>query len=159
MYGSVTESAANTLTFGEIQTNVSVFDKAAFVLHRLEWHIPANSFDKLVDAADSMEFALVTSQNISSLGIGNPAVIDKLIIALSYDSAVGFAVNEIPLIRDFSTLPGGGLIVAPRPLFLACRGVSLASALSVELLAYFTVKTLSADEYLELVDFYRIVGV
>jgi len=72
---------------------------------------------------------------------------------------VGQGLHQLPFVRDFSGLPGGGLIIAPRPLFVAVKGNSLATAVTASLRAYFTVINLSADEYLELVDFYRIVGV
>ncbi len=159
MYGAVTESGANTLTFAEINTNVSVFDKAAFILHRLEWFIPSTDVDKIIAAADKITCALTSSQNTVTLGLDNPAVIDLLEVAIAVQTGVGYTQNVMPFIRDFSNLPGGGLIIAPRPLFLAVKGTSLASAVHAECRAYFTVKSLSADEYLELVDFYRIVGV
>lgn len=159
MYGYSTESAANTLTFREVQTNVSVFDKAAFVLHRLEWYIDATTFNLIVASDDTFRMALTSSQNITTLGLDNPAVIDLEELQGKVSSAVGFQYRDAPLIRDFSSLPGGGLIIAPRPLFIAVQGVSLASAGTAKLRAYFTIKNLSAEEYLELVDFYRIVGV
>jgi len=159
MYGTVTEAVAGTLKFAEINTNVSVFDKAAFVLHRLEWFITLADLEKIAGTGDGIYAALTSSQNISSLGLDNPAVIDLFQLTGDWATTVGFQIFEQPFIRDFSNLPGGGLIIAPRPLFVAVQGVSLASAISAKLRAYFTIKQLSAEEYLELVDFYRIVGV
>jgi len=156
-YGKVTESAANTLTFAEIQTNVSVFDKMAWVLHRLEFYIPKASFDLVTNTADVLDVALTGSENISSLELDNPAVIDRFHLFMKEATSVGFQFFQQPIIRDFNNMPGGGLIVSPRPLFLAAEGVSLASPATVEVRGYFTTVALSADEYLELVDFYRIV--
>lgn len=159
MYGTATESVAGTLKFSEINTNVSVFDKAAFVLHRLEWFISLTDLEKIIGAGDGIYAALTSSQNITSLGLDNPAVIDLFQLTGDWATVVGFQLMEQPFVRNFDGLPGGGLIIAPRPLFVAVQGVSLASAVTVKLRAYFTVKQLSAEEYLELVDFYRIVGV
>lgn len=156
-YGAVVESAANTLTFSEIQTNVSIFEKVAWVLHRIEWYITQATYGLLADGADHLEMALVASANITDLGLDVPAVIDVLDLMRFQASGVGFTFDTMPKIRDFSSLPGGGLIIAPRPLYLAIKGTSLASAGSSECRFYFTQKTLSAEEYLELIDFYRIV--
>jgi len=159
MYGTVTESAASTLTFAEINTNVSVWEKRAFVLHRLEWNIaPAFLTTNILDGGDIIDLALTNSQQITSLTPDNPAVIDRMTVGLKYASAVGGELVVQPWHRDFTGLPGGGLLIAPRPLFLAVKCTNIANACTVTLRARFTVIELTADEYLELVDFYRIVS-
>jgi len=159
MYGSVTESGANTLTFKEINTNVSVFDKMAFVIHRIEWYIPNSSLDLLIANSDKIEVALTSSQQSTSLGLDNPSVIDKMEFGISALTGVGYTMSMQPFIRDFAMLPGGGLIIPPRPLFLAVKGTSIASAVSAQMRAQVTMLSLNSDEYLELIDFYRIIGV
>lgn len=157
LYGSCTESAAGTLTFNEIQTNVDVFSKRAWVLHRLEWYIPVATRLLFVDGSDYIDCALVSSSSISSLELDNPAVIDLWEIQMYYGSNVGKGYIDMPMIRNFESLPGGGLIITPRPLFTAVKATSMATPVTVECRGYFTSLELSADEYLELVDFYRIV--
>jgi hypothetical protein len=159
MYGQVTESAANTLTYKEINTNISIFDKMAFIVHRIEWYIPNAVLDLCVASADKFEVALTSSQQGTTLGLDNPSVIDKLEIGPQIVTAVGYTMTIQPFIRDFSSLPGGGLIIPPRPLFIAIKGTSVASAGNAQMRAAITMVQLSADEYLELVDFYRIIGV
>lgn len=156
-YGTVTESGATTLTFSEIPTNVDVFSKQAWILHRLDWYLPAASLDLIVGNLDEVRLALTSSDKITSLDPSNPAVIDTFVIGGHFATSVGFAYRDNPMIRDFSNLPGGGLIIAPRPLFIGILGVSIASAATGSVRGYFTQRTLSADEYLELVDFYKIV--
>jgi len=152
-YGTVTEGGANTLTFAEIQTNVSVFEKIAWVIQRIEWYIPLATRSLLLDASDQFEMALCSSNTLTSLSLGNPAVIDLYALL---GSAVTAHIAS-PIIRDFSMLPGGGRIIAPRPLHLGLKGTSVASAGTISCRFLFTMKELSADEYIELVDFYRIV--
>ena len=156
-YGSVTESGAGVLTFSEIQTNVSIFEKVAWVIQRIEWYLAQATVTLLVDSADHLECALVASNSVASLGLEIPGVIDVVDLQRYQASGVGFTYQVMPWIRDFSNLPGGGLIIAPRPLFLAILGTSLATPASVECRFYFTQKILRAEEYLELIDFYRIV--
>lgn len=156
-YGRVVESAANTLTFAEIQTNVDVFSKKAWILHKLEWFFGSTERSKLDATDDVITAALTSSNQLSSLSLDNAGVIDLFEISVDFGTAVGFEQFISPIARDFTPLPGGGLIIAPRPLYLAVKGTSLANALTVAVRGYFTALDLTADDYLELVDFYRIV--
>lgn len=157
-YGSAVESAANTLTYAEVSTNVEVFSKIAWVIHRLEWFLEGTQFNKLLASDDVIQMALVATNSLTSLSLTYAAVIDLLNLQIGGWGAPANAYPySTPFIRDFSTLPGGGLIIAPRPLYVAVKGTSLASALTVSVRGYFTIKELKADEYLELIDFYRIV--
>lgn len=157
LYGTVTETAANTISFGEIQTNVSIFDKVAWVLHRIEWYVYAEK-TVLASADDVINMALVASNSLANLLLSSPAVIDLLRIErLQFGTPANATLERQPYIRDFSGMPGGGIIVAPRPLYAAVLGESLPNPAQVALRGYFTVLQLKADEYLELVDFYRIV--
>jgi hypothetical protein len=158
MYGQVVESAANTLTFEEINTNISYFSRQAFVLHRLEWYPAPTSLSVLGGAGDYFECALTSSNKITMLNLDDPGVIDLLTITQNFQSGVGFFIKPFPIIREFTDLPGGGLIINPRPLYLAVKGTSLASALTINLRAYFTVVELNSDQYVEMLDFYRILG-
>ena len=157
-YGTVTESAQGTLTFSEIQTNVAIFTKLAWILHRLEWYIPEATQQLLLSPADILQMALTNSDNITALDLSAPAVVDMAELqCVDRGTAGSMHLFEVPIIRDFSNLPGGGIIMAPRPLYAACVSASIASAATVEVRGYFTQKELKADEYIELVDFYRIV--
>ena len=156
-YGACVESAANTLTFTEINTNVSVFDKVAWVLTRLEYWIGYTNRNLLLDSADMFQLALVSSNKAASLTLSDAGVIDLLEYKMELATSVGLFIKVEPLQREFNTMPGGGLIISPRPLYIAVQGSGCASAVTVEARGYFTALDLSADEYLELVDFYRIV--
>jgi hypothetical protein len=157
-YGTITESAANTLTFAEIPTNVDVMSKLAWVIHRIEWYLSVTQMTKLAAADDLIQVALTSSAQLSSLGLSSPAVVDLLEVALLFSTAVAYTEVPNPRIRDFSAMPGGGIIIAPRPLYLAIKGTSLATALTASARIHYTRRELQAEEYLELVDFYRIVG-
>lgn len=153
----MTESAANTLTFAEIQTAISIFEKVAWVISRIEWFLAAAQLQQMADNGDIAQCAVTASNQITALALNNPSVIDLLEIARFQASAVGYNWWQLPIIRDFSNLPGGGIIVAPRPLYLALKGTTAAAAMTVSARIYFTQMELKADEYLELIDFYRIV--
>lgn len=157
-YGKITESAATTLTFKEIQTNVNVFDKVAWILHKLEWYPRSLDYALLIGNADEVIMALTNSNNLTSLDLANPSVIDEVKLGLHYGTVASFNDHFMPLVHDFSGLPGGGLIIAPRPLYLAIQGVSIAGATEAEVRGFFTMVDMDAADYLELVDFYRIIS-
>lgn len=157
-YGKVTESAANTLTFDEIPTNVNVFSKEAWVLHRLDWYMRSADLNLLISEADYINMALTSSNSIASIALDNPSVIDLFRMGVMFKTAVGVMFHPNPHTRDFSHLPGGGVIIAPRPLYIAIQGVSIAAVAEVEVRGYFSRLEMDADEYLELIDFYRIVS-
>ncbi len=150
-YGTVVETAANTLTFSEIQTNVSIFEKIAWIISRIEWYLPTATLALIAAGDDLFTMALTASNNLTALALNAPGVIDLNVFQS------GNVVSGWPIVRDFSSLPGGGKIVAPRPLFLGLKGTSVASAGTAECRVAFTQRVMTPDEYLELIDFYRIV--
>ena len=156
-YGSVIESAANTLTFGEIMTNISIMEKWAWILHRLEWSMDLASYDEVSGVGDMLEMALTMSNRISSLSFADAAVIDKCQQMIVVETAVGIQREQFPLIRDFTTLPGGGLIIPPRPLYIGVKGTSLANACFVEVRGYYTPIQVSGEAYYDLLDAYRLI--
>lgn len=158
-YGSVTQTGANALTFSEISTNVNVFSKEAWILHRIEYYLPWAAQALLAGSADIIQIALTMTNSISTLDLSTAGVIDLWeIMRRDAGTPANAVFHENPYIRDFTTMPGGGIIIAPRPLYIACDSDSIASAATVNMRFYFERIELQADEYLELVDFYRIVS-
>jgi len=156
-YGEVTESAANTLTFQEIQTNVSIMEKWAWILHRLEWSMDLATYDEVAAVGDELDMALTTSNRITALQASDAAVLDIAQQMIVVETAVGVQRELLPLIRDFSTLPGGGLIIPPRPLYVAVKGTSLANAARVWCRGYFTPVAMKGEDYYNLLDAYRLI--
>lgn len=156
---SITESAANTLTFNQIQTGVAIFEKVAWVIHRILWFPTNTTISLLTAAADQLTMALTTSDQLTSLATDQAGVIaQKRLQRIDFGTAASGQMYEVPLESDFSTLPSGGLIVPTAPLYGACVGVSLGSAITFTARVYFTYKTLKAEEYWELVESTRIVS-
>lgn len=154
----VTESAANTLTFKKLETGISLFEKLAWVIHRIEYWIDqtATIFNT---NEDYILVALTSSDQITSITAKNAAVIDEAWITrvdIGTAATAHFIVR--PFIRDFSTLPGQGLIIPPNPLYLCAKGTGLASATTSYCRIYYTTHELSADEYWELVESRRLIS-
>jgi len=162
--GTVTETVAGTIAIEEIPTNVDVFAKQAFVLHRLEYIIPSTVLALMIGANDSISIAIVNSPNVvnitpTSMNPTDPAVVDIFNINFSLrGAAANFAYQQMPFVRSFTDMPGGGLIVAARPLYIAIQGDSLAAVAGAYFKGYFTRKELKPEDYMDLVDYYRMIS-
>lgn len=157
VYVSVTESAANTLTFQQIQTGYGSLQKTGWIVSRLEYYLTAADLNKIGAADDVLQVALVTSNLMSSLTLQDASVVDLFQLQKLSATEVGFEFMPQPLIRDFSSLPGGGRLVLPYPLWLAVKGTSLASATTPALRIFFTERELGDKEWMELVQQTRLL--
>jgi len=158
VYVSHQQAVANTLEFTQIQTGYGSLQKTAWIINRIEWYIPGAELAKIVANADEIQLALTTSNLVSSLSLADSALMDLFQIQISAQTAVGFEYYEMPKIRDFSGLPGGGKMVLPYPLFMAVNSASLATAISASARIYFTEREMDQDEWLELVQQTRLLS-
>ncbi len=147
-YGSVTESAANTLTFSQVQMGVGLFQGIAMLIHRVQWHPTSTALRELVAATDEMQLALTTSNRLAAIYDVN----DPAIIAVKRLVAIGVATGsyELPLMSDFTMLPGGGKLVPANPLWVGCKMGGAAAAATIRIQIDFTFVTLDDKDYLEL---------
>lgn len=155
-FGEVTESAANTLTFSQIQTGVQLWNKQAWIIHQVHWH--PQDLTILEDENDSISCAIVSSNRMSVLGLSDPGVI-ALTEFKRVDSGVpaDFQMYTLPQVQDFTEMPSGGLIVPANPIFVAAEGVSNALPFTVSARIYFSMLDLKAEEFLELVESTRMI--
>jgi hypothetical protein len=158
VYVGVTESAANTLTFQQIQTGYGSLQKTGWVVHRIEYYLTQTTIQLLLNTDDLLQLALCTSNLASSLTLQDASMIDLLEIGVSIYSSVGVVFSEKPMIRNFSDLPGGGRLVLPYPLFLAVKGTSVAAAMVAAARIFFTERELGDSEWMELVQQTRLLS-
>jgi len=147
---SVTESAANTLTFNQLQTGTAIFEKMAMIIHRIEYSPSFATINLLQSNIDDINIAWTTSDQITAIGKQSAQVIDAINLNV-LTVPVGNMYTR-PLVSDFSTLPSGGLIVPATSLFLAIQGTSVASPGFSRSTIYFTYKSLKGEEFWELVE-------
>lgn len=151
---SITESAANTLTYAQLTTGGMLFQRRAMIIHRIEYMLNANDLDA---EGDTAAFGLVTS-NQSAPGLGDPNTVDfNIARRLDFGTAASAQMYMNPVMRDFSTLAEGGLIIPAHPIFLFAQGTSLPAALVLTARIYFTIEELSAEEFVELVEALRVI--
>lgn len=155
----VTESAANTQTATKFAFPFSIMDKMALVISRIEydWQTVLNAMAASNDRVVAAITCAATVTNIED--VSEPMILDSMRMS-RYDfgaAATGFLFRQ-PYVKDFSNLQGGGLLVAPNPLYLMVQGIGAGAASACAVRMYYTYLELSTDEYWQLVESRRIIG-
>jgi len=152
------ESAANTLTFQQLQTGGQLFEKRALIIHRLDYVLSLATWNLLLATGDLVEFGISLSNLLTTIPITDPNVVDLYQVKRNSDgTAASGWDSHSPLVRDFSMLPGGGLIVPAFPIYGFIRGTSLASPGTMAVRGYFTIKELNPQDYVELIQALRVI--
>lgn len=150
MYSTATESAANTLTFEQIDVGVSMFDKVGFLIHRIEWF---QWWAQLLANNDAIEFGLSASNSWSTSDSSEASIITfRKAKAVPFGTAGNMEIVHDPIVDDFSMLPGGGHLITPKPLYIYVVGSGLAAAGVVKARIFFTIVKMKPDEYFELLE-------
>lgn len=160
---TVTESAANTLTWQKLETGFSLTEKVAWVISRIEWYVTGD-LSTLFNAANDRLFLALTVYNglttlASAAAFRDPTILDMYVLSREdFGAAASGIMFERPFIKDFSNLPGGGLIVPPAPLYMGAQGVSLASASTNMAKIFYNTLNLKTEDYWELVEARRVIS-
>ncbi len=156
LYDKVVESGANTLTFNEVNIGLTMFDKVGILISQIHWY---NYQTLLAATTDAIQFGLSASNSWTVPDLGNSAIItmhEETVV--DYGTAGNNQIFVQPMIDDFSQLPGGGLLITPRPLYLWTLGTNLASASSPIMRMYFTIIKLQPADYFELLESRQFFG-
>jgi len=148
---NVTESGANTLTFEKLETGLSVYDKIGWVIARIEWRMSSGNFALFNASADLLTMALTVTNSLTTLSDDNPAILAiKRIARVDLGTAASGMFEPLDYVSDYSTLPGGGLLTLPNPLYMGLVGGSLTGAATVVTRIFFKSITLSDADYTNL---------
>lgn len=154
----VTESAPNTLTFAQLQmANTLMTEKAALIIHRIDWWVDGMF---LTDAnGDTAAFGLSLSDRILSLvDPSAPELLAWHQFTMVYTGVPANAsIFQQPIMEDFTSLPGGGLLVPADRIYVGVKGGSLTAVSSAICRFFYTVKPLDTSDYWELIEARRIM--
>lgn len=153
----VTESGTATLTTTKFQFPFSIMDKMALIINRAEYWL--NSTDKLDTTGDSFVMGICAASTLTDPSAqSDPLIIDSVAIERRDlgTAATGFFWKR-PFLQDFSSLPGGGILVAPAPLYGFLKGYATSAAGNAWIKFYYTYVELATDEYWQLVESRRII--
>lgn len=155
---SVSESAANTLTFKKLETGISLSEKVAWLINRIEYILsPLNAATFNADG-DALLFGLAVSSAFVTPGLVETTIIDYNSVARhDFGAAASMHWDHMPIVKDLSQLPGGGLLVPPTPLYLYGMGVGLTAATATVARLYYSLITLQVEQYWELVEARRVL--
>lgn len=155
---TVTESAANTLTFKKLETGISLNEKIAWIISRVEYYFTLWTSATFDTIADDLAFGLSVSNTFASAVLLEPTIIDFNYIHRDDIGAAATGWYHIqPLLKDFSSLPGNGIIVPPVPLYLFAKGNGLATPVTCLAKVFYTLLELSVDQYWQLVEARRVL--
>lgn len=156
---TVLESAPATLTFARFNFPFSVMDKVAILISRIEYYIGYLGY--LDATSDSVIAGLSTIGSlVNPLAVDDPQIIDNIrILRLDHGTAGSAVLVVQPEVKDFSALAGGGIILAPSPLYAFIKGTGNPTAMSAQIRMYYTYQALADADYWQLVESRRIVTV
>ena len=162
MVPSVTQSAADTLTFGRVNVGMSLFDYAGFIISRIEYFPGRTAINLLTNNAVELNIALTGSNSIANLAIEKAQVYDKITLSSAEvgtpaDQFIG-GLQAQPYVHDYSNFEAGGVLVPAQDLYIACDSTSLGTAVTVSARVYFRVIKLQAADYVELAQRLRVLS-
>jgi len=153
------ESAANTLTFKKLETGVSLNEKIAWILNRIEYTVSSLLAAQFNADADAFTFGLSVSSSFASAAITEQSILDwNQITRQDFGAAAVASLVRQPFTKDFSSLPMGGILVPPNPVYLFGQGTSLVGAMTVIARIHYTTLSLTTDQYWELVEARRVIS-
>lgn len=151
-FETVIMSAANAITFSQVQFGVGLFQGVAAIIHRVEWYPSNATVRELVGVADFINMALTNRDDLSSLDPTNQSVLcHKALLPMMVGTVVGLEYIPVPLVSEYSGFPGGGMIVPANPLYLGMVTGGYAAAGTLRAIVYITFKQLTDAEYVELI--------
>lgn len=157
-YLAVSESAANTLTFNGLSVFSNVLSQRAMIIHRAEYSFAVGAFADIDADQDGIKYGLAGDDGIATISLDDPTVYDyNFLIRLDAGTAASANILQAVIPKDFTALPGGGLLVPADRLYLFVQGNTLTAAVAAFVRVWFTLVDLSAQEYLELAQAMRVL--
>lgn len=157
-YLTVTETAAATLTFAGLSVFSNVLSNKGMVIHRAEYSLPRQDWSKLNASNEQVIFGLSGSEKITTTIMSNPEIYDYNDTIQVHMGTAGTGVYiDQPKVKDYTSLPGGGLLVPADRLFAYIAGVSTTDPLTVTCRFWFTIIELGPQDYLELAQAMRVL--
>jgi len=154
----VVESALNTLTFAKLElANNLLSEKAAIIIHRAEMQTNAQSF--MNASGDYWNCAVTVSNAVTDISdLSQPEILFSWTMErLDLGAAASGMIQVSPWARDFTQLPGLGIIVPADRLYIGAAGNGLTTATTTKIRIYYTVMPLAVNDYWELIEARRVM--
>ncbi len=157
-YISITESGANTLTFNGLSVFSNILEPKGLIIHRVEYAVPVSAIALMTAAEDEIAMGLAGDDGLATVALDDAGIYDyKALDRNDFGTAASGVLHVSPLVTDFTKLPGGGILVPADRIYVYVQGAGLASAVTMSARFWFTIKDLSAQEYIELAQALRVL--
>lgn len=157
-YVSVTESAANTLTFAGLSVFSNILTPKGIIIHRIEYQISNAVLDLFNASGDTLTYGLAGDDSVSTISLDDAQVYDyNLLQRIDLGAAATGYFRDDVHVNDFSSLPGGGRLVPADRIYAYAQGSGLTGASTIRVRFHFTIKDLSPQQYLELAQSLRVL--
>lgn len=157
-YLTVTESGTTTLTFAGLTVFSNILTPKGLILHSVEYNVPDTTIALLLAQPDAVIFGIAGNNDIAAIVLDDASVYDyNRLTVKGFGTPANMNLYRFPIVRDFSELPSGGKLVPADRIYAYVVGVSTATACTIEVRFNFTLKDLSAQEYLELAQALRVL--
>lgn len=152
---AVTEAVAATMAYTEVQTGVSLGQGVGILIDQISYIFDTSTLALIIANSDYLQSGWYTSNNNTVFALDQNQQIDMIQLTASVAGvATSMQIVESPMVHQFFP----PLIVAAPRIYLAIRGVSLASVATVRSRMYFRYIDLTSQEYLELAETFILVG-
>jgi len=151
------QTVADTTLFKSFAFPFSIQEKVALVIHRLEYWF---TLSVLNTTADYVAGGIACASNLADeTDMTDSLIIDQMrIIRTDLGAAASGTLNIQPIVKDFGWLPGGGMLVAPAPLYGFIASAGAGAVATCVLRMFYTYKKLATEEYWELVESRRVIS-
>lgn len=150
---TLVSTVADTLAVFNWDTGFSIKDGYGFVIHKIEaWLKPSDVSLPNADA-DRITVALITNNTLTGATIeggNNDSILEAITWQLKLATAVGQQFGDYKIIRDFTNEPGGGRLIAPKPLYFAHYSQGCGATLTINVKVVYTMLKLTEQMYREL---------
>lgn len=151
-------SAANTLTFSEIDVGLNLFDKVGLLISRIEFYSTRFAAE-MAASGDFVRMAITASNQITTIAPQENAVIAmEEHSVVEQGTAASAVIQKEPFVQDWSQLPMNGILVSPKPLYIAANTGGFSQADTIDARIFFTIVKLKDAEYFELLESRRFFG-
>ena len=142
----ITMSAANTVTFAELNFGIQLRDRLAIVIDEVFFYPNVGTVDQLTTTGDVIDFALTMSDQVADLGAlsDRRIIFTQRIARLDFGTAAGGQMYVLPVKQSFSP----PLIMIPNRVFLSMNSIGLASAGAGQVRMHFRTVTITQDQQL-----------
>lgn len=155
-----TESAAGSVTFAEVVTNVGIDSSrrsgVAILIDEIDYYIGLATLGLMTADGDDVLAAVTISNNVPDLqAMGDRRILDAMSVTRQeYGVAASAGLIHQPFVKQFFP----PLIMAERSIYLGVQGSGLATPATISARVYYRTLQISSEQFVEIAEVFRLVS-